>query len=178
MASKLGWRPLHEETTRHPFLAEFYSDPARYALETELGFVLIHYHQMKTLDARDHWVADYSPGKDMVFGRMNLRGPDWDLFEHNYNALAREVAQPDLAIFLDLPLSALQQRIAARGRPYELGVTAEYLNDLRDHYMQFMSLLGVQSIVLQLSGDESFETVGDRSHEIISEVLFGQARLL
>ena len=37
---------LLEQFELNPFLEKFYSSPSQYALETELAFVLIHYHQI------------------------------------------------------------------------------------------------------------------------------------
>jgi len=178
LADRLSWGTLQEETTRHPFLADFYTDPTRYAIETELGFVLLHYHQVKVLDLSNNWVADFSPGKDLVFGRMNLQGRELDLFHHVYQALTDTVVKPDLAIFLDLPLAVLQRRIASRGRPYELGITSDYLVELRKHYLSELELLATRVRVLALDGEETRAAVGDKAHEIVSEVLFGQERLL
>src|SRR5947209_2523771 len=53
---------LGETADTHPFVDAFYSDPPRYALETELGFLLIHYHQL-FLREPGSVVADFSLAK-------------------------------------------------------------------------------------------------------------------
>src|ERR1700719_2124486 len=67
VAERLRYSVLLEETANHPFLADFYSQPAFFALETELAFVLLHYHQFKEVGPGSGLVADFSLGKDLVF---------------------------------------------------------------------------------------------------------------
>src|SRR5437868_13596357 len=91
VAEALGWNTLLEKTKLHPFLEDFYTDPDKYAIETELNFVLLHYNQLHPLDHSQSVVSDFSPAKDLIFARMNLRGPDLALFEHVYRALMIKV---------------------------------------------------------------------------------------
>src|SRR5438552_1429890 len=103
VAEQLGWSPVVEQTARHPFLADFYADMDRYKLETELGFVLLHYHQLHVLDNGVNVVADFSQGKDLIFARINLEGEDLELFELLYKRLSGRLDFPELTIVLDLP---------------------------------------------------------------------------
>jgi deoxyguanosine kinase len=178
VADRLGWGVAHEETTKHPFLADFYNDPGRYAIETEIGFILLHYHQLKLLPTDENFVADFSPGKDLVFARMNLRASELELFEQVYAALPGAMGKPALAVFIDLPLGVLQQRIADRGRPYEIGVTANYLLSLRSHYLENLHELGERVETLRLTGAESRDAVAAQVHDIVRQALFGESRLL
>jgi len=178
LAQLLAWSVIQEETTKHPFLADFYTDPSRYAIETELGFVLLHYHQVKVLSPDDHRVADFAPSKDLVFARMNLVDQDLALFEHVYSRLWASVPRPRLTVFIDLPIDVLQARIAARGRSYELGITTEYLSSLREHYLANLSELGERVEVLVLTGAESREAVAGQVHALLRETVFGEERLL
>src|SRR5437016_3880368 len=82
LADTLQWSLLTEQSERHPFLEDFYKNPMASALQTELGFVLLHYHQLQTVTTRSNIVTDFSIVKDLVFGRMNLEAADLQLFEH------------------------------------------------------------------------------------------------
>lgn len=42
-----GVTPLYEPVEQHPFLAKFYEDPPRYALETLIHFATYHFHMLK-----------------------------------------------------------------------------------------------------------------------------------
>src|SRR6266540_6128519 len=71
LANRYSGNLLHEETELHPFLLDFYSDPRKYAFETEVNFLLIHYHQlMKAEDAglfKSDVYADFLFEKDWIF---------------------------------------------------------------------------------------------------------------
>jgi deoxyadenosine/deoxycytidine kinase len=48
-----------------------------------------------------------------------------------------EAPKPDLVIYLQAPLSVLQERIALRGRAMERGLDDAYLESLSDAYARF-----------------------------------------
>ena len=61
----------------NPFLGKFYQNPSKYALETELAFVLIHYHQILHeihLNESNGHIADFCISKDLLFAEVNLDG--------------------------------------------------------------------------------------------------------
>jgi len=133
---------LHERSAEHPFLEAFYSDIERYKLETELCFVLLHYHQYRDIAPTDTVVLDYSPIKDMVFADLNLSGEDHSLFEAVYQRTSGSLPLPDVAVFLDLELDLVLDRIARRGRAYESGIDPEYLRALGAAYEHRVAELG------------------------------------
>lgn len=141
LAQELGLIHVHEQTSRHPFIADFYADPVTYALETEIAFVLIHYHQLRKLSGAD-MVADFSPAKDLLFGEMNLEREDFEVFKLVYDYLGSRSPQPDVTVFLDVPVEECMRRTIARGRTYESGLEISYLERLRDQYLQHLDLLG------------------------------------
>lgn len=171
VSEALALPPLMEETEAHPFLADFYQAPERFALETEMGFVLLHYHQIHRLPSSDNFVTDFSPVKDLVFGKMNLKGDDLDLFEHVYSSIASRIPKPDLAIYLDVPLEELLQRIKTRGRPYELAIPRSYLENLSCCYQDHLDQLGRRVHVLEVAAGASPDEVAEKAIEIVRREL-------
>ncbi len=100
----------HERSADVPFLEDFYSDIERYTFETELCFLLVHYHQYRDLTAPV--VLDFSPVKDLVFADLNLTGADYELFHAVYDRTSGSLPVPDVVIFLDLEPDHLLERIA------------------------------------------------------------------
>lgn len=131
---------VHERSSDVPFLADFYRDIPRYTFETELCFVLVHYHQYRDLEGTN--VLDYSPVKDLVFADLNLQGEDYAAFEAVYGRTSGLEALPDFAVFLDLEIDHLLERIASRGREYETDFPRDYLESLREVYAARESELG------------------------------------
>jgi len=170
LADSLGFTLVKEQTLKHPFIAQFYADQERFALETELAFALIHYHQLNQLHEAD-MVADFSPAKDLVFAQMNLVGKDLDIFMSLYDRLNERVPDPDVAVFLDLPVRECWQRSIARGRPFEAGMRLEYLEELRRHYIQTLQRLGREVRVLEIRPDEGRADVTTAVKSLIDELL-------
>jgi deoxyguanosine kinase len=141
-AEAIGSTYIHERSADHPFLDDFYRDIERYKLETELCFVLLHYHQYRDLDRDQLVVLDYSPVKDLVFADLNLEDADHELFEAVYARTSGSVPIPDVAVFLDLDLEHIAQRVRDRGRDYERDIDPVYLAGLRDAYDQRRAQLG------------------------------------
>ncbi len=168
VAEAMGWNLLLEKTDTHPFLMDFYTDPKKYGIETELSFVLLHYNQLHPLDNAQSIVADFSPAKDLIFARMNLHELDLLLFEHVYKELISKIRMPELVIFLDVPTEELMQRIWRRGRPYEVNVPEAYIRSLRDHYELYMGELGQNTEVIRIVPGMSPGEVAEKVLEIIS----------
>lgn len=87
-------------------------------------------------------MLDYSPMKDLVFADLNLRGSDHELFEAVYTRTSGSLPAPDVAVFLDLDLDHILQRIRDRGREYERNIDPGYLAGLRDAYDRRHAQLG------------------------------------
>lgn len=168
VADALGFAQVKEQTAQHPFIAQFYADPDRFAFETELAFALIHYHQLHQLRDADI-VADFSPAKDIVFAEMNLSGEELQMFMSLYDMLSNRVPQPDITVFLDLPVEECRRRCIARGRPFEAGIKIEYLERLRDYYLEHQEQLGNVVRILEVHPKESQDEVAASVMELLEE---------
>ncbi|MBA2726456.1 MAG: deoxynucleoside kinase [Actinobacteria bacterium] len=169
LAERIGFAQVKEQTAQHPFIAQFYADPERFAFETELAFALIHYHQLHQLRRADI-VADFSPAKDIIFAEMNLAGEELEMFMSLYDMLSGRVPQPDVAIFLDLPAEECQRRCIARGRPFEAGIRIEYLERLRKQYLNGLERLGTKVRVLKVHPKDSQDEVATSVKRLLQEV--------
>jgi deoxyadenosine/deoxycytidine kinase len=172
VATDLGADLVLEQTQAHPFLSAFYDDPGRFALETELGFVLLHYHQLHPVAHNRLVVTDFSAAKDVAFARMNLAGDQLALFNHMYKHLSGRLPKPAVAVLLDLELDESLRRIQLRGRPYELGITKDYLARLRDAYDEIFDGLAMEVRRVQLLSSDSRDVV---ARKVLDEVRSSRA---
>lgn len=170
VANSLGYAQVKEQTAQHPFIAQFYADPERFAFETELAFALIHYHQLHQLKDADI-VADFSPAKDIVFAEMNLVDEELSMFMSLYEMLSNRVPQPDVAIFLDLPVEECRRRCIARGRPFEAGIKIDYLERLREYYLRHLEGLGTEVRVLEVHPKDSQDEVATSVRKLLEELI-------
>lgn len=140
LAGKRNSSLILEDHEANPFLDKFYPNPSRYALETELAFVLIHYHQIfHKLKQReqDEDVADFCISKDLLFAEMNLNKDDLALFQSLYLPLMSRLPEPDVMICLKCSDKLILERVKQRNQGSEHRIDPEYflkLNKLYDNY--------------------------------------------
>lgn len=141
LAEVLGAQPLFEAPERNPFLQSFYADPARWALPTQLSFLMDRVREFERLRQADLFaprtVADFMFEKDDIFARLTLTEDEYRLYREVAAHVTGEMPTPDLVIYLRAPVSVLQARVAERGIPHERAVNAEYLARLSRAYVAF-----------------------------------------
>jgi deoxyguanosine kinase len=141
LAERSGADLLLEEPENNPFLGNFYQDPRRWALATQLFFLFQRVNQLsglKQLDLFDRvTVADFLFEKDPMFARLNLTDDEFALYQRMYGHLAPQAAVPDLVIYLQAPVGTLMARVRRRAASYERGISEEYLTRLNQAYGRF-----------------------------------------
>lgn len=159
LAAEWGARTVLEEFEDNPFLPQFYNDPVRHAFALELSFLAQRYHQLKRVGERSLFhpitVADYSLGKSLVFAGATLAPDEHVLFRDLYTIMYAGLPKPELLVYLHLPLDTVRSRIRSRGRSYEQQITAGYLEQVQERYLDHLRKLeGVRVILLDLNGKD------------------------
>ncbi|MBM3329675.1 MAG: deoxynucleoside kinase [Calditrichaeota bacterium] len=141
LAEELEADLVLEEPTANPFLADFYRDPHRWGLQTQITFLLSRHRQMSELKQRDLWsrpvIADYLFDKDRIFAALNLEDREFDLYQRLASALDTDVPRPDLVVYLQVPPERLLQNIRIRDIPYEKSIDLAYLQELTEAYNRY-----------------------------------------
>jgi deoxyadenosine/deoxycytidine kinase len=127
---------LLEDFGCHPFLDDFYADP-KYTFETEINFLLIHYHQL--LKARGEQpqvlISDYFFKKDMLFADANiLSEKEKAIFTQLFDYLFTRLEQPNIIICLSGTTDMIYNRILHRHREAEKNVSYDYIDKINRHY--------------------------------------------
>ncbi|MBL8056337.1 MAG: deoxynucleoside kinase [Anaerolineales bacterium] len=134
---------LLEVFEENPFLSDFYGDRARYALQTQLFFLLSRYRQQRDvplqLEQHGAVIADYTFAKDALFARINVQGDELELYRRLHDALAEKIVRPQLLVYLRCPTDELMRRIAKRGRSYEANMERAYIHQLGEAYDEFFA---------------------------------------
>lgn len=163
-------RLILERHDENPFLGDFYREPARYAFQTQLFFLLSRFQQQQELGQQDVFhpqtISDYIFAKDKIFAYLNLEERELQLYERVYATMEKNVPRPDLVIYLQSSVDRLMQNIRRRGRSYEKQITEEYIKALNEAYNHFFfhyhdsPLLVVNSTKLDfVQQDEDLETL-------------------
>lgn len=141
LAEVAGGELLLENPDENPFLARFYNDKKRYALPTQLFFLLARTEQTARLAQAGLFspvtIADFLIEKDPLFARLNLDDAEFALYQKIHADMAPKAPTPDLVIYLQAPTSQLAERVRRRGRAYERNLSESYLTDLSRLYSEF-----------------------------------------
>jgi deoxyadenosine/deoxycytidine kinase len=141
LAREFGGSTLIEEVEANPFLEKFYSDTKKYALQTQLFFLLSRYQQQKEVFQQEIFsatlVSDYLFAKDRIFAYLTLDEDELTLYEQVYRLLDTRIPKPDLVVYLQASTEVLIERIAKRNKVYERGIKEEYLASLVDAYNRY-----------------------------------------
>jgi deoxyguanosine kinase len=165
LAGTFGTGLMLEKVDENPFIAQFYQNPARYALSTQLSFLLQRAEQVQNFRQIDLFqnahIADFLIDKDLLFAELTLNVDELKLYQQIYQHLTIDAPKPDLVIYLQAPVEVLRSRIAARDRSFEKLMSHDYLTQLSDAYTRFFheydedTLLTVNTQSIDLINNES-----------------------
>lgn len=146
LSSHWNARLVLEEFEDNPFLPRFYEDPRRHAFPLEMYFLAERFRQLSGENIQPDLfsrmtVSDYYLEKSLIFARNNLDDTEFQLFQRLYDIMFRSLAKPDLIVFLHLPVEQLLRNIKKRGRSYEQSISAEYLSNIQQIYMEHLATL-------------------------------------
>ncbi len=138
----------------NPFLKQFYLNPSKYALETELAFVLIHFHQvfhgLQQVETGEY-VSDFHISKDLLFAKMNLNKEDLALFRNLYSALTRRLPKPDVMVYLKCSDELILKRIKQRNQGTENSIDPEYFVKLNRRYDKYYAEMNMPKIEVDMN---------------------------
>jgi deoxyguanosine kinase len=147
LAERWSARALLERPQDNPFLERFYRDMPRYALPTQLSFLMQRAQQTREIETArlqdTALVTDFVTEKNDVFARLTLPEDEWQLYRTLAASLAHasKAAQPestpDLVVYLQASPEALYARIQKRGVPMEQMISDSYLRNLCRAYDEF-----------------------------------------
>jgi deoxyguanosine kinase len=140
LSEKFSTQLLSEKAEENPFLARFYQDPKRYALQTQIFFLFQRARQIADISQIDMFsqpiTADFFLEKDPLFARLNLNDEEYALYHQIYHHLQLESPKPDLVIYLQTPSATLLDRIAERNIDYESNMPPQYIERLSSAYSE------------------------------------------
>jgi len=141
LADHLGAFLVLESSNDNPFLPDFYKNRSKFALQTQLFFLVARYQQQVKLQSHDLFmqkiITDYTFEKDRLFAQINLNEKEMFLYDKISEMLMRSIPHPDLVIYLQASTENLISRIRKRGVPYERSIDINYLDELNEAYNFF-----------------------------------------
>jgi len=132
-----------ERFADNPFLPKYYADMERYAFPLEMSFLADRYQQLSDDLAqfdlfKNFIVSDYYIFKSLIFAQVSLPKEEYVLYRRMFDIMYKEIAKPDLYIYLYQNTDRLLENIKKRGRDYEQNIAQEYLEKIHQGYSNFI----------------------------------------
>ena len=142
LAEHLDADLLLEQPEANPFLARFYQNRQRYALQTQLCFLFQRLDQMRGLAQPELFtrtvISDYLREKELLFAGLTLGDDEYGLYRQIYDRVSRQAGPaPDLVIYLQASPETLISRVRKRGIEMERKISDDYLALLGETYTRF-----------------------------------------
>jgi 2-amino-4-hydroxy-6-hydroxymethyldihydropteridine diphosphokinase len=143
ISEEMNAKLILERFAENPFLPKFYEDRSRYAFPLEMSFLADRYQQYiddtSQLDLfKNFMVSDYDIYKSLIFAKITLQEDEYKLYRRLFGLMYSEVRKPKLYVYLYQRTEKLLEQIAKRGRSYEQGIPADYLESIHRGYFDFM----------------------------------------
>ena len=135
-------RALMEAVANHPLIGDFYKDPVTYALETEMIFTIMHYHDIaravKEGVFKREVICDLFFDGVEAYTNFTLPLDDRRAFLPLLRSLQERIPTPTQVFYLDASTGFLMDRVRERGRDYERYMTFEYLDGINAAFKSFI----------------------------------------
>jgi deoxyguanosine kinase len=143
MSYDFNAKKILERFADNPFLPKFYEDATRYAFTLEMSFLADRYQQisddLSQLDLfKDFIISDYDVFKSLIFSKITLSEDEFMLYRKLFYQVYKDIARPDLYIYLYQNTERLQENIRLRGRDYEQTIESSYLDKINSGYLEFI----------------------------------------
>tara|TARA_B100000945_G_C20227418_1_gene523579 strand:+ start:38 stop:748 length:711 start_codon:yes stop_codon:yes gene_type:complete len=141
LAETFGKQVLLEPSFENPFLESFYANGSKFALPTQLYFLLNRARQLAEIPQpgilERQLVSDFLFEKDRLFAELTLNKEELKLYDEITWNLSLNIPKPNLVVYLQAPTSVLIGRIRDRGVLVERNIKETYLVGLSESYSKF-----------------------------------------
>jgi deoxyguanosine kinase len=172
-------RAIMEVVAEHPLIDDFYKDPITYALETEMIFTIMHYHDIAR--ALKEGLFEEEVVSDLFFDGVEAY-TSYTLSQENRRAflpllrsLQERIPAPTQVFFLDASTGFLMDRVRGRGRDYERYMTFEYLDGINTAFKAFIKGYR-RAPVTVLDAEELYQLSHEKTMEVIESKLLVSVR--
>ena len=189
LGERLGWRTAFESVADNPYLPDFYADMRKWSFHLQVFFLGHRAKQHLELanDPRSA-IIDRSIYEDaFIFARAlnhmgNLNERDYNAYRQLFDMVVRTLPVPALLVYLKAPVPVLMERIRARARNIETGISSDYLSLLDSFYDDWLRSFDLCPVLTLRTDDLDFvhhskhlDTVVQRIQEKLSgkeEIVF------
>lgn len=143
LSERLHARLILESFEDNPFLPKFYKEPEKYSFPLELFFMAERFKQLQnSVNGPDLFhettISDYVFIKSLLFAKVTLAEDEYKLYKRLFHIINKQLPNPDILIYLHVPIQKLQKNIQKRDRSYEQSIPDEYLQKIQNTYLEYL----------------------------------------
>lgn len=160
LATEFSGKAILADIDKNPYLPKFYKDMKKWALPSELFFLMENFRLQKLAAKSDVPVFQDESFHEQfrVFIQALhelkiLSNDDYKMFESMYTPLLEFIPKPDLVIYLKAPTPYLLKRIREKAADYEKDISGQYLAKLNSKYETWIKSFDL-SPVLTVQADK------------------------
>jgi len=106
-------------------------------------------------------ISDYLFTKCLLFAKVNLPDEEFRLYQKLFEIINPQIVQPDILIYLNAPVTRLQQQIKKRNRSYEQEIPDDYLLSLQETYIAYIKQHHIKALIVDTS---NADFLGNETH--------------
>ena len=167
LATVLDAQIRWENFAANPYLEQFYIDPPKHALQTQLHFLGDRFEQLRL----DCWprqgtiLTDYIFQQDQLFAELTLDQQQLSQYYQTSQQLDGKVKPADAVVYLSANPKTLLTRIKERGRDMEQHIMQDYVERVVAAYDRLMDGYDAAPVIVVNS-----ETTDIRQHAAVKRI--------
>jgi deoxyadenosine kinase len=176
LGQHLGIDTYYEPVADNEYLADFYTETARYSFAMQVYLLNRRFQQHQEIIWRGRSaVQDRTIYEDSIFAKMLAKTGlmderDYRTYVQLFRNMSNFMCKPSVIVFLDVSPEASAERIRMRSRDVEAKIELGYLQALRDGYEEFVESISKVIPVIRVDY-ERFATAEEMAEVIKREYL-------
>ncbi len=176
LGQHLGIETYYEPVADNEYLADFYTDTAKYSFAMQVYLLNRRFQQHQEIIWRGKSaVQDRTIYEDSIFAKMLARTGlmdqrDYQTYVSLFRNMSNFMCKPSVIVYLDVSPEASAERIRTRSRGVEAKIELGYLRALHDGYSEFVESISKVIPVVRIDY-ERFATAEEMAEVIKREYL-------
>ncbi len=176
LGKHLGIDVYYEPVENNEYLEDFYRDTKRYSFATQIYLLNKRFQQHQEIIWRKRpAVQDRTIYEDSVFAKMLaetglMEERDYRTYVELFQNMSNFMRKPNVIVYLDVSPECSMERIQARSRGVESGITLDYLRALHRGYEDFIADISRVIPVIRVDYDR-FATAEEMTEVITRDYL-------
>ena len=170
LADEFGFATHNDSREENPYLADFYSDMARWALTLQVSILTKRFKTtQRAMWGNEMVVQDRTIYEDVYVFVENLRTMgimderDYKTYRELFDVMDAFLAPPRLLIYLRASVPKLMSHIQQRGVAYESAISREYLTLLNKRYESWFEAYRGDSLLIDIDNTDFVGNASDRT---------------